>query len=183
MPAPLEVVAAAFGVAAVWLAARGHVLNWPAALVNVLLYAWIFWQARLYANAGLQVVYAALSVAGWIHWRGGGAPPPVTRTPRRAWWGLVATALLGTVAVRLALRATDAAAPWPDAALTGLSLVAQWQLMRKRADTWGWWIVVNLGYITFLGGQRLWATVAQYAVFLGIAVHGHRRWHRLAERA
>lgn len=183
MPSPLETVAAAFGVVSVWLAARGHVLNWPAALVNVLLYAIVFWQARLYANAGLQVVYAALSVAGWVHWRGGGDPPPVTRTPRRVWWGLVAAALAATVVVRLALRATDAAAPWPDAALTGLSLVAQWQLTRKRADTWAWWIAVNVGYVAFLSTQRLWATVAQYALFLGIAIDGHRRWHRMAAPA
>lgn len=182
MPAWIEPLAAGFGVVSVWLASRERVASWPLALVNVALYAAIFLHARLYANAALQVAYFGLSLMGWWRWtRGTAADAPVARTSPREWLWLGGTALALTLGLRLALQYTDSAAPWPDALLTGASLVAQWQLTRKRADTWAWWIVINVGYVALLGSQGLWASVAQYAVFLGIAVSGHRRWWRATD--
>jgi nicotinamide mononucleotide transporter len=146
-------------------------------LVNVAAYAGIFVHARLYANAALQVAYFGLNVLGWWRWtRGDGPAAPVTRTSGRE--GVVLALIVVTLAVGLhaVLAQTDSAAPWADAALTAASLVAQWQLTRKRADTWGWWVVINCGYVALLASARLWASLVQYAVFLGIAVAGHRRW-------
>jgi nicotinamide riboside transporter PnuC len=38
--------------------------------------------------------------------------------------------------------------------------------------------VINIGYVTLLATQALWASVVQYVVFFGIAVSGHWRWRR-----
>lgn len=178
-PDPLELVAAVLGVASVYLAAREHVASWPLGLLNVAAYAVIFWRARLFANAGLQVAYFALNLLGWWRWRRAGADAlPITRTPRMT-WGLLAAAAVGlTLVLHGPLARAGGADPWADAGLTAASLVAQWQLTRKRADTWAWWIVIDLGYVALLARQALWPTVAQYAVFLAIAIDGHRRWWR-----
>jgi nicotinamide mononucleotide transporter len=101
----LEIVAAAFGAVSVYLSARQHIASWPTAIVNVLLYVVVFREARLYADMGLQFVYAALSAYGWYEWKFGGADRgelPVTRTPGRLWPRLallvvLAAALLGFV--------------------------------------------------------------------------------------
>lgn len=175
----VEIAAAALGIASVWLAAREKVLSWPLGLLNVLAYAGIFWGARLYANAGLQVGYLLLNALGWWRWRHGGAADlPVTRTPRRAFPLLAASVAALSVALYVPLARAGGTAPALDATLTAASLVAQWQLTRKRADTWAWWIAINVGYLVLLVGQGLWPSVVQYAVFLGIAVDGHRRWWR-----
>lgn len=179
VPEALEIAAALVGIVSVWLAAREHVVSWPLGLLNVLAYAVIYWTARLYANAGLQVAYVVLNGLGWWRWRHGGAVAlSVTRTPLREVPGLVGAVVALTVGLHTLLASAGGASPWLDAALTAGSLVAQWQLTRKRADTWGWWIVINIGYLAMLSEQGLWASVVQYAVFLLIAIDGHRRWWR-----
>lgn len=176
MPA-FEWVAAALGIASVWLATRERVASWPLGLLNVAAYAVIFWQARLFANAGLQVAYFALNTVGWWRWhRADGQALPITRTPPRLGAVLALTVVALAGVLYPLLRHAGGAAPELDAALTAMSLVAQWQLTAKRADTWAWWIVVNVGYVGLLATQGLWPSVVQYAVFLGLAVHGHRQW-------
>lgn len=173
--------AAALGIASVWLATRERVASWPLGLANVAAYAVIFWQARLYANAGLQVAYFALNAVGWWRWRRAGrAALAITRTPPRARAGLMVVVVLLAGALYPILANAGGAAPALDAALTAASLVAQWQLTAKRAETWAWWIVVNVGYVGLLATQGLWPSVLQYAVFLGLAVHGHRHWRKAA---
>ena len=60
----LEIVAALFGAVSVYLSARQRLASWPTAIVNVLLSAVVYQRARLYSDAGLQLVYFALSVYG-----------------------------------------------------------------------------------------------------------------------
>ena len=177
-----ELAAAIAGAASVFLAARQHVWSWPVGLVNVLLYTVVFYRSKLYADMGLQVVYAVLSVYGWYHWLHGGRDRgvlPVSRTPARV--ALAAplviaagAALLGT----LLARRTDASLPYLDSALTAASLVAQWMMTRKWLECWLLWIAVDLVYVPMFAYKDLYVTAVLYAVFLALAVLGYREWRR-----
>ena len=61
----VEAVAVAFGLVSVYLSSREKVASWPTAVVNVAIFFFLFWKAKLYADAVLQIVYLALSVYGW----------------------------------------------------------------------------------------------------------------------
>jgi nicotinamide mononucleotide transporter len=183
----LELVAALFGAVSVWLSTRQHIASWPTAIVNVLLSAVVYWRTRLYADAGLQIVFAVLSLYGWYEWKFGGANRtvlPVSRTPRRlvpllALFVAVAAGAIGF----LTSRYTDAAVPWLDASLTAASLCAQWMMTRKLLGNWALWIAVDLVYVPLLASKGLWAFATLYVVFLGLAVQGHVQWRRdLRER-
>ncbi len=178
----LEIVAAVVGAVSVWLGVRQSLWSWPTAIVNVALYAVVFHGAKLYADMGLQVVYAALSCYGWYEWRFGGArrtPLPVTRTPARAWPALAAAAAAGALLVGGGLaRWTDASIPYVDAALTAASLVAQWMMTRKLLEHWLVWIAVDLVYVPVFASRGLYPTAALYAVFLALAVAGWVAWRR-----
>src|SRR5436853_6883511 len=65
---PLEAFGFVTGVICVWLAAKEHVWNWPIGLVNAGAYAFVFLRERLFADAGLQVVYVILGALGWFWW-------------------------------------------------------------------------------------------------------------------
>lgn len=177
-----EIVAAAIGAASVYLSVRQSLWSWPTAIVNVLLYTVVFFRARLYADMGLQVVYAALSAYGWYQWRFGGAAHstlPVSRTPRRLWPVLALVA--GSTALLLGwgfARWTDAAIPYVDSALTAVSLVAQWMMTRKLLEHWLLWIAVDVVYVPVFVGRHLYPTAALYAIFLGLAVAGYLSWRR-----
>ena len=179
---PLEQAAALFGVIGVWLSVKEKVWAWPAGIVNVSLYAIVFWRARLYADTGLQVVYLALSLYGWYEWLYGGAnrsPLRVTRTPPREAVLLAMGAVLLAVVMGTALaRGTDASLPWLDSSLTAASLAAQWLLTRKRLENWIVWIVADVVYVGMFLYKGLRLTAVLYAVFLVLAVLGLREWRR-----
>jgi nicotinamide mononucleotide transporter len=179
---PYEVVGVAFGVVSVWLLARQRVLGWPAGLVNVSLFIVVFYQARLYADMGLQVIYVALCAYGWYAWVRGGPGHGVLvvhRASAALLAGLGAAGLAGAAVLGTALHYhTDASLPFLDAATASFSLVAQWLQTRKYLENWALWIVVDVVYVGMYLYKSLFLTAGLYAVFLGLAVVGWREWRR-----
>ena len=178
---PLEGIAAAFGVVSVYLSTRQNIWSWPTAIVNVALYAIVFFQGRLYGQMGLQPIYLALSVYGWYQWLHGGAQRGelrVTRATPRLLATLAVLNVAAWIALAAILRQTDAALPWLDALLTTTSLVAQWMMTRKILENWMLWIAVDIVYVPMFISQHLYATALLYAAFLVLAVMGVVEWRR-----
>ena len=139
-----EVAGDVSGALCVWLVARQHLLNWPLGLANNVFWSVLFWNARLYADASLQVVFFALGVYGWWTWlyAGPGAANslPVRRTSRREWIWLGLITLAATVAASAFLRRfTDSPVPVWDASVLTLSLAATY-----RSDSEAARILVDL---------------------------------------
>jgi nicotinamide mononucleotide transporter len=178
----LEVLAALFGAVAVYLSTRENIWSWPVAIVNVALYTIVFYQARLYADMGLQVVYLVLSIYGWYNWLHGGqhrAVLQVTRASLRLLLGLLLLVAVGALALGTTLAArTDAALPYLDSALTLTSLAAQWLMTRKVLENWLLWIAVDVVYVPMFISRGLPATALLYAIFLVLAVLGYITWRR-----
>lgn len=178
----LELVAAIVGAVSVWLSVRQNIWSWPTAIVNVVLYALVFYEAKLYADMGLQVIYAVLSVYGWYEWLYGGEGRTelrVSRTRPRLAILLGAIALAGSVALGTLLHhETDAALPYMDAALSSTSLVAQWMMTRKLLENWAVWIAVDVLYVGMFIFKGLYLTAGLYAVFFVLAVRGYVDWRR-----
>ncbi len=175
-------LAAVLGAISVWLSVRQHIWSWPTGIVNVVLYIVVFYDAKLYADMGLQVIYVVLSFYGWYEWLYGGANRtelPVSRVTARlavllAVIGVAASAALGTL---LAHR-TDAALPFVDSSTSATSLVAQWMMTRKILENWIVWIVVDMVYIGMFIFKHLYKTAGLYGVFLVLATMGYIEWRR-----
>jgi nicotinamide mononucleotide transporter len=185
---PLELFAAIVGAVSVWLSVRQNILSWPTAIVNVVLYAIVFYQAKLYADMGLQVIYAILSVYGWYEWLYGGEGRTelhVTRTSPRLAALLAGISLAGAAVLGTLLRhTTDAALPYMDSFLSSTSLVAQWMMTRKKLENWLVWIGLDILYVGMFIFKGLYLTAGLYAVFLALAVRGYVDWRRsMAETA
>ena len=179
----LEIAAVAFGLVSVYLSTRQNIWSWPTAIVNVALYAVLFWREKLYADMGLQVIFLILSVYGWYEWLFGGENKTalhVSRLTRHTATILIVIAMAGSMALGFILqRATDASLPWLDATLAVVSLVAQWMMTRKILENWLLWIAVDIVYVgMFFFLKNLYLTGFQYTVFLALAVAGHRQWLR-----
>jgi len=178
----LETVAVLFGIVSVYLSVRENIWSWPTGIVNVTLYIFVFFQARLYADMALQIVYIAISVYGWYEWLHGGRGKTeltVSRgTPRLAAvltvLGVAATALLGT----LLSRYTNASLPYLDSATTATSLIAQWMMAKKILENWIVWVAVDVVYVGMFLYKSLYLTAFLYAVFLVLATMGYMRWKK-----
>lgn len=180
----VEVVGFATGGVCVWLAVRQHILTWPIGLANNAAFFVLFaFHARLFADAGLQVVYFALGVYGWWNWLHGGANRSeltVNRTRSWEWVALAAFIPLATWVLRDVLVAVNGSAPFWDAHTTVLSLSAQYLMCRKRLENWYIWIAADIIYIPLYLSRGLPLTAILYGVFLVMCVFGWFEWRRKA---
>jgi nicotinamide mononucleotide transporter len=179
---PTELAGAVFGLLAVWLTVRQSVWCWPTGLVNVTLYAFVFFEAKLYADVGLQVVYFVLCAVGWWRWLTPGAEReelPVTRLGRREGFVLLALGMLCATAMGTLLATrTDAALPFWDSTTVVMSLVAQWLVTRKVLENWHLWIAADVLMVGIYCAKELDVTTGLYVIFTLLAVQGLREWRR-----
>ena len=61
----LEIIAFVLAVLMVVLNMRVNPLAWPLAIVSSLLYFVLFWNSRLYGEAGLQILFVVVALWGW----------------------------------------------------------------------------------------------------------------------
>jgi nicotinamide mononucleotide transporter len=178
----VEWVAVGFGIVSVYLSVREKIWSWPTGIINVTLYIFIFFRAKLYADMGLQVFYVVISFYGWWNWLYGGenrSELHVTRLSRRLALALPFVFVAGAALLGTFLRhATDAALPYMDASLTVASLIAQYLMTRKVLENWMIWIVADVAYIGMYIYKDLYPTAFLYAVFLGLAAMGHLQWKK-----
>jgi len=178
--AAAELAAVVFGLAYVVLAIRQHRACWIAGGISTAIYSAVFLTAGLPLQAGLQVVYVAMSVYGWMAWRPGAGQP---LRPRSWPWSrhLIAVAAVGiATALAAPLLATYAQseAPYADALGTFSSIVATWLLARRYLGTWYWWIVIDCGLAALFASQGLRPTAALYLTYALLAIAGLRAWQR-----
>lgn len=181
---PLEAVAFATGAVAVWLVVKENIWNFPIGIVNTAGYSVVFFQARLYGDASLNVLYCLLGIIGWYLWLHGGDQRTKLQVSRAATLelSLVAFAVvLGTLLLWKTLHFLGGSASFWDAATTSLSLGAQWLLNRKKLENWHLWIVADVIYIPLYLSRGLNLTAVLYAVFLAMAVIGLFRWREVWE--
>jgi nicotinamide mononucleotide transporter len=176
----LELLGVLVTVASIFLATRENVWYYPTGIVSVLLYAGIYFGAKLYAEAGLQLVWLLLLIYGWHEWLYGGKDRtelPVTRTPRRGWVvAVVAGAAMTAVIVAIQRSFTDNPAPLADSSIAAWSIVAQWMTARKWIESWFFWLAVNTVAMPLYITRSLWLTAVLYAILWILAVEGWRKW-------
>lgn len=176
----VEWIAAALGLANIALLVRRSVWNYPFGMAMVALYAIVFYEAKLYGEAGLQLFFFAAQAWGWALWvkAGGGesqVPVQVLSNLGRAVW-LTATAALALNLGWVMHRFTDASLPYADAAIAGASIAAQILLGFRRIENWVLWIAIDVASIAVYVVKGLWPTAALYLVFLLMSVLGLREW-------
>jgi len=178
----IEIVAAALGLANVLLIVRRSIWNYPFGLAMVALYAWVFFDARLYSDAALQVFFFVVQIYGWWNWtraRGGDGLVRVgvlSNAGRLIWCGVITAA---TVAEGWYLaHYTSDSAPWMDANTTAMSVVAQYLLSVRRIENWVLWLVTDIVQIGLYAWKGLYPTTLLYALFLVISIFGFFVWRR-----
>lgn len=170
------------GAICVWLNTRQNVLAWLFSIVNAVIYLSVFWQANLYADAGLQVYNLATSFIGIYAWLYGGKQHTtllVSSTPIRLRTLFTSLFVVGTLLWGYLLnRYTDASLSYLDSALTIASLIAQWMLVRKYIETWLILVIADVIYTGMFIYKELYLTAVLYFIFTLLAAWGYRAWKK-----
>ena len=169
------------GASCVYLVVREHVWNFPIGVASAAIYLVVFWQARLFGDAGLQLVFIALGLQGWYWWLRGGENRTVLRVTRASpalWAGLIVFTGVATYGLMVILTLVKGSAPFLDAFTTALSLAAQYLVNAKKIENWLLWIVADSLYVYLYIVRGLQLTAILYAVFLIMAVAGLIEWRK-----
>lgn len=178
---PLEIAANLINLLSIWLAARNSVHTWWTGIIGCLLFALLFFQARLYADVTLQVFFIGACISGWWNWHTKRDTPPLSirATPTR-WLLLIALAALSvTAGYGLLLHAlTNAYSPFVDSAVLAFSIVGQFLLVGRRIENWWAWLIVNTLSVPLYLKRDLNLTALFYAFFWFNAWYGLWHWHK-----
>lgn len=180
----LEAASFALSLACVACNIRQNPLGWVFAIAGAGLYAIVFFEARLYGDAGLQLFFIGTSVFGLWQWLFGHMPDAdAPLRPRRMDRRALAIAGAGWAGGYAMLawflsRHTNSDVPHIDAFLTAGSIVGQFALARKFIENWWIWLVVDLLYIGLYLHKSLYLTAVLYALFVVMCVAGLRQWKR-----
>jgi nicotinamide mononucleotide transporter len=175
----LEIGAVISGAGCVLLVVRRNVWNFPLGIASSLGYLLLFSNEKLYADAGLQIVFVLLGVHGWVAWvRGRVAETPIARVPLGELTALAVIFPVFWFGLAQILEAAGGAAPTLDAFVATLSVCALWLLNRRYVETWLGWIVVDQVAVYLFWTRGLHLTAGLYAVFLLMCVAGLIEWRR-----
>jgi nicotinamide mononucleotide transporter len=173
------------GLLCVWLTAKASIWNFAWGILNSAILGVVFLNQRLFADSALQVVFIVLSLQGWVQWatRRNTALQSFRTTSLREQASLLAVAAAVSLLLWLALVQLRGSSPPMDAVITALSLCAQWQLNRRQAASWIWWIAVDLISVPLYWSRGLYLIAGLYVIFLVICVHGLRNWRQSQGRS
>ena len=184
----LEIVSVLTGLVYIALSVRQSIWLWPLGIVSSAFFVVVFFQAKIYADMGLNAYYVIVSIYGWYHWafgpkREGQQQIDVVRCDPRLWVLLGGITALSTVILGyIMLRFTDSTVPFIDAALAAGSIVATWMLSRKLLENWVMWIVIDLLYIPLYAYKGLYLSIVLYTVFAAMSFVGYRDWKKTMVR-
>ncbi|MBE0647837.1 MAG: nicotinamide mononucleotide transporter [Bacteroidales bacterium] len=176
----LEIFAVLCGLSSVWFMKKENILVYPLGIINVVIYVYICYTSRLYAYAGINVFYAAMSMYGWYNWLRKNQEDERIKIARLT----IREYLVYTILIigfffllrYLLQQFTDSVIPSWDALTTAIYIIAMWLLAQKKIEHWILWIVGDVISIGMFAWLNLYFSSFQFLAFTVIAVFGFIEW-------
>lgn len=177
----MEIVASLTGLMCVWWTAEESIWNYPPGFINVILFGIIFYQAHLYADMTLQIIFGFLMIMGVYIWltkrEGNNIRPTRVMTFYEKIMSIVALIII-TIGWGFLLKLTNDSIPFLDAFVATLSILGQYFLSKKVLGNWWFWIVTDIFSIGMYIYKGLPVIAFTYVVFLIIAIFGLVSWKK-----
>jgi nicotinamide mononucleotide transporter len=179
---PLEITGVIFGLLSVYCSVKQNIWTWPTGIVSVSAFGFLFFNIKLYADMCLQIFFLWSCIQGWYFWLKGGENKTELHISRLTSQQivLVGIALIASVAGIgfLFHTYTDAALPYLDSTASGMSVVAQLLMMRKKLEHWFLWITVDVLSIGIYLYKNIPLTAGLYFIFLILCIKGLTSWKK-----
>jgi nicotinamide mononucleotide transporter len=186
----IEIAGNLFGMGSAVGGMRRRIWAWPVGIIgNVLLFILFLGtgpqHAPLLGQVGRQVMFAAVSVYGWVRWsrsRGSGSPGVV---PRMAGWRvraiLAVLAVVGVVVLTPTFRALGSYEPvWADAWIFTGSVLATYAMARGWVEFWLIWIAVDAVGVPTLLHSGYYPSATLYLIYGGFVIWGFAVWLKVS---
>lgn len=205
----IEAIGTLAGLLCIWLASLEKIGNYALGLINVTLFAIIFFQIQLYASLLLQLFFFVANIYGWYAWSrqtSGNQSLLQIRwlpLPKAIAWLVIIIAAIGLMTIfidpvfaflaRVAVTVMQSmgvnitlpehqpdAYPFWDSCMMVMSIVAMILMTRKYVENWLLWTVINIISVVIFALQGVYAMSLEYLILTFIALNGSRMWIKSA---
>ncbi len=174
-----EIVAVTMGTLYLILAMRENSWCWVAAFIATCIFSGIFYTAKLYMEAGLQIYYAGMAVYGWWHWQYGGNNMPIAISQWTAPKHLLTLSgilIFSFISGVLLSKNTQATFPFLDSIVTWGSLITTFMVTRKILENWLYWIALDSLAMCLYFNKGLYLTTGLFGIYIVLAILGFFQW-------
>ncbi|MFG1174981.1 nicotinamide riboside transporter PnuC [Erwiniaceae bacterium CAU 1747] len=207
----IEAIGTVAGLLCIWLASLEKIVNYAFGLLNVTLFAAIFFQIQLYASLLLQLFFFVANIYGWYAWsRQTSDRQQVLKIrwmplPKALCWGAVCALAIALMTVyidpvfafltRTAVVLMQGlgldvvmpelqpdAFPFWDSCMMVLSIAAMILMTRKYVENWLLWVVINIISVMIFARQGVYAMALEYLILTVIALNGSWLWMKSARQ-
>ena len=182
----IGILASMTGVTCVILCGMGKVSNYFFGTINVLLYAFVAWNAKYYGDVMLNLLYYfPTNIIGWVAWTKHIDKEKNEVYKKRMTWKqdfvLAVISVFGVLAYSYILKLLGGNLPIVDSMSTVFSVIAQILMIKRFMEQWVIWIIVDVVSVimwiaAFFNGGESVAVLIMWSVFLVNAVIMFVKW-------
>ena len=191
------------GVIYIILEIRQKNLMWVVGIATSLAAMWVFFRQGLYASFGLNTYYLITAFIGLWQWgkdrqklgtstlKKSKSAKKSDKTSRKVvptihlnslpWKTVLISALFmvaGTFGMAQLMQLLENPMSYLDSAVTVMSVVATWWLVRAYIQQWWLWIVADALSTALCISQGMWMMAVLYGAYSLSAIYGYIHWKR-----
>ena len=182
----LDLLGTLIGLVYVYQEYKANVWLWITGIIMPVVYMFVYWDAGLYADFGMQVYYALAAIYGLAVWKWGKKrnqntqEMPITHVKRSLLLPSLFLFLTAWGVLYLILsNLTNSTVPVLDSFGNALSFIGLWWLARKYLEQWWIWVVVDAELSALYVYKGIPFTAGLYALYVVIAIAGFFKWRKM----
>ncbi len=177
----LEVIGAVVGLIYIYQEYKASIWLWFTGIVMPVIYLFVYYEAQLYADFGMQIYYIIAGFYGFLYWKLSHKEKQqklsISPLPRYYFIPIViALALLWFALYEVLIHFTNSNVPVYDSFGNAVSIVGLWALSKKYIEQWLFWIVADVELAVLYAYKDIPFTAGLYAFYAVLAVVGYRKW-------
>jgi nicotinamide mononucleotide transporter len=184
------------GMLCVVLVAKGKIANYYFGIIQTSTYAYISYTYGLFGEAMLNgFFYLPIQFIGIYLWKKNqtsrsvkGEDVSAKRLSAKGWLIVTAISIVASLAYAEVLRVIGGQQVRIDSIAVVLSIIAQILMLKRFAEQWLLWIIVNglsvvLWFVTLINtGGNDWSMLVMWIAFLFNSVYGYVNWIKLSKK-
>ena len=186
----MEIFTLVTGIIYMILEIRHHRFMWVVGVLTSAAAMWVFFRQGLYASFGLNTYYLITAFVGLWHWTRDSRRLAVeenvaedevivlNRISLKTVLLSLAFSVAGIFALAWVMDLVENPMSYLDSAVTVLSIVATWWLVKSYIEQWWLWILADTLSTILCLTQGMWWMAVLYAAYTASAFIGLRYWRR-----
>ncbi len=175
-----EWIAFLFALTQVFLAYLNKPQNFYAGILSVIIYAWLFFEAGLYAESLLNLYYLVISITGIFIWTRTTNPNPISYSTAKQLFIAFAIFVVSLGVIFYVLKNyTPSTVPFQDAFVASIAWSGSWLLMKRKIENWLVLNISNLIAIPLQYSKGLELTSLLTVVYFIMGIAGYWKWRKI----